>query len=281
MASWTTQRRRRQQLRALAIGLALLMWTLPLAWTALASLGIVPDNSQSPPTWSRSPTIGAYAAIAAVDRDLAHQVVASAGLAVVVTLLALTVGLPASYGLVRSTRLSRIWLVQACLVLSSLPVMAYVLPLDDTLRRVGLHATLAGTVAAETAVFSALAVYALCGYVAKLSVDLEDAARLEGASTLRVLWSVVVPSTASGLVATGLVLFVLDWNLLLVPLVVGAPANRTVPVAMVDFFTLDRGVEWPPAAAALIISLLPPALIVSVAHRALERFSLPIAFQGD
>jgi ABC-type glycerol-3-phosphate transport system permease component len=267
--------------RALGIGLALLTWTLPLAWTALASLGITPDNTQWPPTWRLSPTIGAYAAIVAVDPDLARQVWASVGLAVVVTLLALIVGLPASYGLVRSTLRSRIWLVQGFLVLSSLPVMAYVLPLDDILRRVGLHATLTGTVAAETAVFAPLAVYALSGYVAQSSVDLEDAARLEGASTLRVLWSVVMPGTASGLLATGLVLFVLDWNLLLVPLVVGAPANRTLPVAMVDFFTLERGVEWPPAAAALIISLLPPALIVTVAHRALERFSLPAAFPSD
>lgn len=268
-------------MRALGIGLALLTWTLPLAWTALASLGIVPDNSQSPPSWRLSPTVEAYATIAAVERDLAQQVVVSTGLAVVVTLLALSVGLPAAYGLIGSRLGSRTWLVQACLVLASLPVMAYVLPLDDTLRRVGLHATLAGTVAAETAVLTALAVYALCGYVAQVSVDLEDAALLDGASTLRVLWSVVLPSTASGLVATGLVLFVLDWNLLLVPLVIGVPALRTVPVAMVDFFTLERGVEWPPAAAALIVSLLPPALIVAVAHRALERFSLPAAFPSD
>lgn len=281
MASWSGQRRRRRQVRALGIGLALLTWTLPLAWTALASLGITPDNTHSPPTWRLSPTIGEYATIAVLVPDLARQVFASAGLGVVVMLLALTVGLPASHGLVRSTLRSRIWLIQGCLVLSSLPVMAYVLPLDDTLRRVGLHATLVGTVAAETAVFAALAVYALCGYVAQVSVDLEDAARLEGASTLRVLWSVVMPSTAPGLVATGLVLFVLDWNLLLVPLVVGTPGNRTIPVAMVDFFMFERGVEWPPAAAALIVSLLPPALIVSLAHRALERFSLPVAFPSD
>jgi multiple sugar transport system permease protein len=267
--------------RGMAIGLTLVVWTMPLVWTALASLGIMPDNSHAPPRWRWSPTGDGYVGIATVDRDLAIEVVMSAGLAAAATLLALSVGLPGAYGLARSSPRSRTWFVHGGLILTSLPVMAYILPLDDTLRRLGLHGTLVGAILAQTAVFASLAMYILSGYVAQVPADLQDAARLEGASTLRVLTGVVLPSTASGLVATGLVLFALNWNLLLVPLVVGAPAVKTLTVGMVDFFTLERGVEWPAAAAALVVSLVPLGLVIGLAHRALEHFSLPTGSPSD
>jgi ABC-type glycerol-3-phosphate transport system permease component len=269
MSGWRAQRRRGRRLRALGLGLALLAWTLPLVWTLLASLGVMPDDTRSPPSWRVAPGLASYAGIAAVDPDLRAEGATSTGLAGGVTLLALAIGLPAAYGLARAPGRGRAWAVPGCLVLAGLPIVAYVLPLDDGLRRLGLHGTLLGTLAAETAAVAALAVYALCGYVGQVPVELEEAARLDGASTPRVLRSVVLPGTAAGLAATGVVLFVLAWNQLLVPLVVGAPAVKTLPVAMVDFFTLERGVEWPPAAAALVLALLPPALVVAVAHRAL------------
>jgi hypothetical protein len=53
-------------------------------------------------------------------------------------------------------------------------------------------------------------------------------------------------------------------NLFLAPLVLTASHIKTIPVAMSDFFTFERELEWPTAAAAL----------VAAAHRWLDRFSL-------
>ena len=47
---------------------------------------------------------------------------------------------------------------------------------------------------------------------------------------------------------------------------------RTVPIAMSDFFMLDRELEWRSAAAALIVSFLPLAALVAVTQRILRRF---------
>ena len=69
-------------------------------------------------------------------------------------------------------------------------------------------------------------------------------------------------------------LFVLDWNMLLVPLVLTGGEVKTVPVAMSDFFTFERELEWPTAAAALVVSLAPVALLVAAFHRLLEQFRL-------
>ena len=87
---------------------------------------------------------------------------------------------------------------------------------------------------------------------------------------------IVVPLAAPSIVATAIIVFVLDWNLLLVPLVLTAGEIKTIPLAMIDFFTFERELEWPTAAAALIISLAPVAVLVMVFHRVLDRFALNV-----
>ena len=62
--------------------------------------------------------------------------------------------------------------------------------------------------------------------------------------------------------------------MLLVPLVLTSGQVKTVPVGMSDFFTFERELDWPTAAAALIVSLAPLALLVGLFHRVLESFRL-------
>ncbi len=69
-------------------------------------------------------------------------------------------------------------------------------------------------------------------------------------------------------------MFVLNWNVLLVPLVLSANHVITVPLLMSDFFILEREIEWPAAAAVLITSLAPLVALIAITHRILERFAL-------
>jgi ABC-type glycerol-3-phosphate transport system permease component len=68
--------------------------------------------------------------------------------------------------------------------------------------------------------------------------------------------------------------FVLDWNLFLVPTALTLNHVKTIPVALSDFYTYERELDWSNAAAALTLSLLPVAALVALAHRILEQFSL-------
>ena len=196
-------------------------------------------------------------------------------LAVGATFLTLTVSFMAAYCLARIRVRGDRLISQQFLVLASLPVMAYVIPLSDLLRRVHLLDTLPGVMLAQSAVTSPLAVFVLYGAIAQLPTDWEEAAVIDGAGLPRVLAQVVLPILAPTVVATAIVLFVLDWNMLLVPLVLTAGEVKTVPVAMSDFFTFERELDWPTAAAALMVSLLPLAALVAIFHRALGRFRLP------
>ena len=118
--------------------------------------------------------------------------------------------------------------------------MAYVIPLSDVLRRVHMLDTLAGVVLSEAAVTAPLAVFVLYGAIAQLSAQWEEAAVLDGAGLLQVVGRVILPLLTPTVAATAVVLFVLDWNMLLVPLVLTSGEIKTIPVAMSDFFTFER-----------------------------------------
>jgi ABC-type glycerol-3-phosphate transport system permease component len=268
------ERRRRQVVRAALIAAALAVVLLPLLWTALAAVGVEPNNNTSPPSWVVRPSLDHLSEVSVVEpafwQELATSVVVSAG----ASLLATALSLLAAYGIARSTSHALRRLSPGLLVLASLPVMAYVLPLSDLLRRAGLLDSLAGLTFAEAAVTAPLAVYVLSAHLAAGSREAEEAARLDGASLPALLWNIVLPTAAPVVAATAIVLFVLDWNMLLIPLVLTGIDVRTLPVILTDFFTLERQVEWPTAAAALTISLVPLVILVGLLHRLLERFSL-------
>ena len=277
---WRARHRGGDAIRVVLLGVALIIALLPLLWTALAAIGIEPHNETSPPSWVGTPTLDHLAEVSVVEPAFWQELATSVGVSVAAAILASAVSFLAAYGIARSAGTLPRRVNPAMLVLATLPVMAYVLPLRDVLRRLGLFDTLPGITFAEAAVTAPLAVYVFCAYLAGTSRDREEAAALDGAGIPRVLRDVVVPAAGPMIVATATVLFVLDWNLLLTPLVVTGIDVRTLPVILTDFFTLEREVDWPTAAAALTISLVPLIVLVALFHRSVERFSLggpPIA----
>ncbi len=273
-SSWAARKRRQKWLRGLLLGLAIIVFLLPILWTFLASWGIFPDDTSSPPTWTWPPTFENYNQIGVAEPGFLPEMAASISVAVTATVLTIAVAFLAAYSMARSRWRNSRTGIQAFLILASLPVMAYIIPLSNTVHNLRLYDTFVGVAFADTAIFTPLAVYILFGYVRQVPLDLEEAARLDGATFLQIIWRVVVPLASSGIAATAIILFVLNWNLLLVPLVLTENHVKTIPVAMSDFFTFERDLEWPVAAAVLVTSLLPLVALVAVAHRTLEQFRL-------
>lgn len=271
---WKKQRQLSTFIRAMLIGLFLAAFLIPLLWTFLASFDIKPQNSVAPPKWQAAVSLDNYQEVGVTEPGFMEELVTSTNLAIVTTALTMATSFLLAFALARSPWRRKQELVQVFLILASLPVMAYAIPLSATTRSLHLYDTFVGATLAETAMLSPLAVYVLFGYLAQLSPDMEQAAYLEGANALRVLWSIVLPAIAAGMAATAIVIFVLSWNQFLVPFVVTTDNVRSIPMAMVDVFKWDRELEWSSVAAALLASLLPLLVLVAAAHRLLERFSL-------
>jgi multiple sugar transport system permease protein len=277
MNSQTIKRRRPYiSRRGILLAVVVAVCVLPLFWTILASLQIWPDSSFTPPQWVVAPSLDQYLEVGIAQPQFIDVLSTSALLSACTTLLATSIAFFAAYSLARSRFRGRTLVVQCFLVLASLPVISYLIPLSNILDTLHLTNTFMGIALAETALYTPLAVYVLFGYFNGISIEMEESARLDGATLLRILRSIVLPASLVGVVATAIILFVLSWNQLLIPLVL-APAVHTIPTAMIDFFTFERELDWPTAAAALIVSLLPIGLFVAVAHRVLKQFSLDIS----
>ncbi len=259
--------------RGFLVGFVLLLSLLPIIWTLLASLELLPDNSASPPIWSFPASLERYLEIGVAESRFGLELLTGTVIAAVVTLLATTVAFFAAFALARSNFLGRRVLVQSFLILASLPVISYLMPLRDVFVRLHLYGSYAATTLAEAALLAPLAAFVLYGYFNRTSSEPEEAAYIEGATLFQVVRWIVLPMSAPSVAATAILLFVLSWNQVLLPLILTTPVH-TIPVALTDFFTFERELEWPTAAAALMVSLMPVGGAVGLAQGWLERFSL-------
>ena len=158
-------------------------------------------------------------------------------------------------------------LLAAILAVSMFPQISIVPPLYLALRAAGLLNTYPGIVLPYLTFSAPLAIWMLTGFFRQLPRDLEDAARLDGASRVRALWDVLLPIAAPGVASTAILVFLYSWNefLFAFSFTLG-PERYTVPVAI----TLFRGryqVPWGEIMAAAVVATIPVALIVLAFQR--------------
>lgn len=95
---------------------------------------------------------------------------------------------------------------------------------------------------------------------------LEQAARVDGATRLQAFIRVTVPVTAPGLLAAGLLAFILSWNEFLFALILSGPQTNTLPVGLSAFQT-QRGVELALLSAATLVAILPVFVLLPFMRR--------------
>jgi len=122
---------------------------------------------------------------------------------------------------------------------------------------VGLNNTLVGLTLVYALVNVPVAVWLLEGFIRRLPVEIEEAARIDGAGTLRMLWSVVVPLLLPSLVAIGIIVAILNYNeFLLATFLTQSVDAQTFPVALSLFYG-DRTPHFGKIAAASFIGVIP------------------------
>lgn len=125
--------------------------------------------------------------------------------------------------------------------------------------------------------FSAFAVFLLRQYFLGLPVELDEAARMDGASSLRIWAQVIMPLSGPVLAALTIFVFLGSWNDFLWPLVVtNSNATRTIPVGLASFQG-QFNTDWHLLMAGSVIALLPVLLVYILAQK---RFVEGITLSG-
>lgn len=259
--------RRRSRLFAdLTLALLLAATALPFLWQLLTSFKPEADLLRLPPFLPERWSIENYATVL-VHPGLSLALLNSTGICLIATLLALGVGALAAYPLARLPLRGRgLWLA-GILGASLLPVIALVSPLYLGIRLLGLRDTWLALIVPYLALSLPLTVWLLTAFLREVPREVEEAARLDGCSRFGILWRILLPLAAPGLFSTGVIVFVFNWNEFLLALTFTATdASRTVPVALALFPGIHE-IPWGDLAAASIVVSLPPLALILGFHR--------------
>lgn len=155
------------------------------------------------------------------------------------------------------------------LILVQLMVTPDVLIVENykTLHRLGLIDTLTGIGLPYVA--SAFGIFLLRQAFKTIPKELDDAARMEGASTLQTIWRVYLPLARPVYVAYGLVSVSYHWNNFLWPLIVtNSVETRPLTVGLQVFASVDQGIDWSIICAAALMTSAPLMIVFLVFQRA-------------
>jgi len=215
----------------LALGAALTL--LPLVWMVAASFMPTGEATTLPPRLLPSaPTLEHYRTLF-TRLNLARALANSLLVATTVTVLSTLLNSLAGYAFAKLRFPGRDRLFALLIAALVIPGQVAMLPLFLMLRELGLINTYAGVIIPGLA--SIFGIFLVRQYALAIPESLLDAARVDGASELRIYWSLVVPFCMPVLVTLALFTFMGTWNDFLWPLIVLTDADRyTLPVALAN-----------------------------------------------
>jgi multiple sugar transport system permease protein len=190
-----------------------------------------------------------------------HQFGNSVYMGAMTVLFTLLIGSLASFAIGRM-RIRQGWLLtNAALLTYVIPASFLAIPFYRIMQIYGLADNLWAVIAALVTFATPYAIFIFQNYGASIPIELDEAARIDGASPLQVYWRIYLPLMAPALVAVGTYALLLSWNEFLYQfLLLSSTRSMTVAVALAQFLNSDES-PWNYMMATAIIYALPPVAI--------------------
>ncbi len=185
------------------------------------------------------------------------------------TVIAVTVSMLAAYSFSRREFRWRSGLLITVVLSQLFPYVILITPIYVIFFQLNLVNTRLGLVIAYIAITIPFSVYMLLGYLDTIPRELDEAATMDGCSTLRVIWSVILPVAWPGVVATAIYSFAQAWNEYLIALtLVTRNELKTIPVGLAGFFG-EYTTRWDLVMTASVIATIPSLIIFLILQRQL------------
>lgn len=262
------QGRLRRRLLWGAASVIAIVWALgPVGW--LLSLSLKPTTDLGDRRFL--PTAISFESYRSIfgERQFVAALLNSTGIAVLSTIFALLLGMLAAWAIVRYDFRGRRLVLAGALAVGVFPPVALVGPLFDMWRRLGLFDTWPGLVLPYMSFTLPLAIWVLSTFFREIPWELEQAARVDGATPLQAFFRVIVPLAAPGVLAAGVLVFLFAWNDFLFAIsLTSTDRARTAPAALA-FFSGRSQFEQPIGSitAAAVVVTIPVVLLVLLLQR--------------
>ena len=211
-----------------------LFCVFPFYWMVTTSLKTQIVALESPPVWWFSPTLANYREVLFED-NVAPTLINSIIVAVCTTALAVGLGTPAAYALARfefrGKRDLWFWFITNRFV--SPVVLAF--PVFLIARELGLRDTHLALILMYLTFTMPIVIWICTDQFRSIPYELDEAARLEGASQWRIFRSICLPLAMPGVAVSSILSFIFAWNELLFAYILAPKAAKTAPAMAVTF----------------------------------------------
>ena len=248
-----------------AILVLVLLWTLvPIVWMVLSSFKPGVAQLSPTPVFFFRPTMQHYSDLF-TGGNLGAYIINSALAAGISTIIAVSLGCLAGYGLARSHFRGKqhvaFWIISTRMA----PIAAIVLPLFILFRYTYLLDSIPGLIVAYLTFNLPFAIWIMNAFFMDLPPSLEEAAMVDGASRFQAFYRVALPLVTPGIVTTAILCLVFSWNDYAFAATFAGPNSQTLPIAAAQLNT-QTGLSWGQLSAIGTIVVL-PMMIVGLAVR--------------
>ena len=231
-------------------------WLLPFAWSVVTSLKSEADAGATPVTWipPNGFTFDAYAKVLA-EGNIPVWTFNSVCSSALITLITVVTAALAAYAFSRLDFGGRKWLYFVIIAAIIIPPQVLIIPLFYEMLALNMVDTYWGLILPQ--VVAPAMVFIMKNFFDQIPIELEEAARVDGANRLRVFWSIVLPLSRPILAAVCIFTFITAWNNFLWPfIVINDTSLMTLPVGL-QAVKSAYGVQYAQNMAAAILAALP------------------------
>jgi multiple sugar transport system permease protein len=254
------------------LALMLLYTAVPMIWMLLTSIKSGFAAMQFPPQWwPDEPTLASYQKLLdpqnSVGQDFLHFFGNSLFVSTMTTICAVIVAVPAAYAFSRFSFPGRTFLFFSVLLRNMFPAVIFLVPLFILMRVLGLVNTHASLVLTYLTFGLPLAIWLLKGFYDNIPVQLEQAARIDGATRLRAFITIVMPLSTPGIIATAIYSFIGAWNEYIYAYTLLTQNDQlTLPVGIQRFFS-ENTTDFPGLMAASFMMSVPVVVLFLVLQK--------------
>lgn len=247
-----------------AVSVGAVAMFFPFLWTVVTSISSGAGLSASPQLIPDDPSLSAYAELFE-NTPFLRVIANSLGLAIATTIAQVVTGALAAYCFSRLPFRGSNLVFAVYLATMMIPVQVLIVPLFIEIKMLGLLNTHIGALLPGLA--AAFGVFLLRQAMNAVPRELDEAAKIDGASHFRIFGTIILPLIGPALATVSVFAFMSSWNSFLWPLIVlRTPELQTLPIALAGLQG-QYTTQWDVLMAGSVISVIPMVLIYIFAQR--------------
>jgi multiple sugar transport system permease protein len=254
------------------LGIVLLIWSLLPVYEMLL-IALDPEEGEiefDGNLWPPAPSLDSFHDVITQEarylENFWHQFSNSIFIGLLTMVLTVVIGSLASFAVNRMRLAKGSLLTNAALLTYVIPASFLIVPYFRIMHSYGLLDNLWAVVAAQVTFATPFAILILQLYGSLVPLELDDSARVDGASAVQVYLRIYLPLMTPALAVVAIFALLLAWNDYLYQAVLLSVRNMTASVAQGQLFS-DTDAEWNAMMAAAIIYVLPPIALLFVLRR--------------